>query len=424
MTENSFYVVLPSNASEGNTPSKFHTTLQKPIEIDYPEEWEVGLLEINFKNSLKTIYENDKIEVIHSRITFTPSKENQVFVLGNTTYTNWPVAPAVNEVFVETNRSNVLGLEQVTDGYYYSLEPAGETIIFKTDEKETPDFLFKYLNEKVYLVNNMEQEVNIEIPWFYAESLGFVRKCFGEGHLQTYDPFTIYNVKPGTTEAPNPPLLSRVEDKTVIVSHPGHSKPGAENTYNLVYLDREVTEEKVASISPKSGKYVSAKKLAAQFVDNELNKYFKLEYDERLNSFKLITVKHAEDPEREEYEIVFSGGIHEVLGFNLLRYETSTTERVGDLQVDLERGLSNIFIYCDLCEHIRVGNTTAPLLRPISFNTHKYGEMIHSYYINPMFVPINKSFIDTIEVRLCDATGQVIGFVEGLTTIVLHFKRL
>ena len=76
MTDESFYVVLPSNAEGRNTPSHFHTTLQRPIQIEQPTEWEVGLVDVNLKMSLHMNHK-DRIRVKHIEKT-SVSSENEI----------------------------------------------------------------------------------------------------------------------------------------------------------------------------------------------------------------------------------------------------------------------------------------------------------------------------------------------------------
>jgi len=166
--------------------------------------------------------------------------------------------------------------------------------------------------------------------------------------------------------------------------------------------------------------------MEAKELENELNqnsrfnKYFKFEYDPRLNRFDLKTI--TADP---NVSLHLMNGLHDVLGFtqNVIKATTIDIQK-GDLEVNLLRGITNLFVYCDLLEPIRVGNIMSPLLRTVAYNTTKYGEMINKTYINPIYIKVNKTFIDTITIKMCDSTGELIPFVEGLTNLLLHLKRI
>ena len=85
----------------------------------------------------------------------------------------------------------------------------------------------------------------------------------------------------------------------------------------------------------------------------------------------------------------------------------------------------NIYVYCDVCSNTYVGDTMVPLLRTISFNSQSsnYGEAIWVLYNNPIYVPLNKRFIDNITVELYDDSGHEIPFVEDKTCVTIHFRR-
>ena len=421
-----FYVVLPSNSAKDNTPSRFLTTLQKPITLDNPEEWEIGLLEVNFKNALKTIY-NDKIEVIHMYSNYPIRKDGEKLILSTPINENhFEVTPAK---FFDNQRKTI-------KDFWHIPIPFGKDeakVLFKSDNTATPEFEFVFHDKEIYLVNNLKFTIHINIPHFFAVVMGFVPHddddtlyASDDINCRTkyrFDKTSILNIPPGKTFAKYNCYCNEIDGTHYLLSF-AKDQPEPPMNYDIHYVDRNCTATTIVTVSPVPGKYLKAKKLAAEFVNTEFNKYFRLNYDERQNTFKIIALNKGDD--QNYYVIQFVGGIHEVLGFKKQLY---STEDIGegkdaDLSVDLERGITNIFIYCDLCQQIRVGNTTAPLLRPIAFNAHKYGDMVHTHFINPMYVPINKSFIDTIEVKICDATGEPIAFVEGLTTIILHFKRV
>lgn len=410
-TTDGFYVVLPSNATEGNTPSKFLTTFQSPITISNPEEWEVGLIEINFKNALKTIYK-DKIEVIRKTLHYPDRRDN---------------VELKTLISLYENPSSVSGFFLRDYSEFWTVPLKDKMILFKSDDNEIPEFYITYdrMSNRVIVVNNLSTPMHLNIPIYLAEVLGFIDLNGRTDIKYELEKYTIESIPPGRYTAKHGLYVALIRGKWSMISFPKSQKK-FNLTYDIDYMNKATVKvsEKIVSVSPKSGRYLKGKDLAKELVNADFNKYFKLEYDERENLFKIISVKANE--KTFMYEIAFTGGIHEVLGFKKSVYtnEEIGTGITGDLTVDLERGVTSIFVYCDLVQPIRVGNTTSPLLRPIAFNAHKYGEMVHTHFFNPMYIPINKSFIDTIEVRLCDASGEVIAFVEGLTTLILHFKRL
>ena len=92
---------------------------------------------------------------------------------------------------------------------------------------------------------------------------------------------------------------------------------------------------------------------------------------------------------------------------------------------------AHMYVYADVAEYSRVGNTEAPLLRVVPLHTYtthgqsdKY-DVIHRVYTNIQYTKLRVKSITTIHIRLCDPYGEDITFLEGgaSSLIVLHFKR-
>ena len=82
-----------------------------------------------------------------------------------------------------------------------------------------------------------------------------------------------------------------------------------------------------------------------------------------------------------------------------------------------------LMIYCDLVESQTVGDTYAPLLRTIcktgEFN--KTTEKIFTHYL-----PVCKSFINSINIDVRDPSGERVRFENHLSKVILklHFRPL
>lgn len=106
---------------------------------------------------------------------------------------------------------------------------------------------------------------------------------------------------------------------------------------------------------------------------------------------------------------------------NLLKQKT------GDTKVDLDRGLPQLlYCYCDVIEDQRVGNTSAPLLRIVNTNTHKFyfGRESTQIFTSPIYLPVQNRDFSTIEIDLRDGTGNAIPFAHGTSAVLLHFRRV
>ena len=405
MSNDNFYIVLPSNATKGNTPSKFHTTLQRSIHLGKSEEWEVGLVDVNLRMSINTVT-HDKIIVRHD-ILFKEGYESN-----NVTFQLGDAENGTALIYYDSKIHNAEGTE-IRSTYYDTTyaDPKG-MIIFKNNENCSIEFNFEYDNEKVYFVNKSDFITEISFSRWFAYIWGYVDPA----EKYCYEPkewFTIRDIPRGKHAAPYPmPLMRSAGGKRYFPRFKNH------------ILFYKVTSKGTTKfdVTLKPGKYKSVTKLLKQIKSHtELNKYFKIEYLEKQNKMKLSALNIDNGS-----AIEFTDGLNDVFGFKKSIYEGKEVGEEGilsDMEVDLNRGITTLFIYCDLCQQISVGNTMSQLLRPVAINTQKDGELVQMHYFNPMYLPLNKSFIDTIEVKICDAIGEHIAFVEGVTTIVLHFKR-
>ena len=403
LTMSDTYIILPSNSQEGNTPSRFVTQLEKEIVLDNASEWGVGLLEISFKNSLKTIQSSDKL-----RVTQILPKYSGVLK---------SVCPPVNSIgdYNQALKNTHLRIDSLNssprqiDPLFPHKVKYADQIVLKSTSDNSIQFWFKLINQKIQLVTNCTLPIALEIPRDLAQDFGFIK---ANENLQP-NSVAILHVT-NALRAPYPPAFAKAPRRAFSYIK---SLPLPKNQSYIISSE----ETEVYRLELKTGKYKSATDLVKELQKPALAKYFKFNYNERLNK---ITVDTVSPTTPYITTLHFDNGVHNVLGFEETTLQMSTKTQSATLQVDLQRGINNIFVYCDLCQRIPVGNTSTPLLRPIAFNTSTFGDTINLRYQKPMFIPLNKSTIHTIEVMLCDSTGNPINFVEGLTTVVLHLKHL
>lgn len=89
---------------------------------------------------------------------------------------------------------------------------------------------------------------------------------------------------------------------------------------------------------------------------------------------------------------------------------------------DISRGFSSIYVYCNVLEHIPVGDTKAPLLRIVHLSG-KSGDNVHTIYEKPLYVPLQQKTFDSIEIDIRSDTGNPIPFEYGKVIVTLHFRR-
>ena len=97
-----------------------------------------------------------------------------------------------------------------------------------------------------------------------------------------------------------------------------------------------------------------------------------------------------------------------LLGFTLSNVET---EKVPDLML----------IESNVCQYTTVvgGSKRLPVLRHI-FN--KGGDMKWEFD-SPIYMPVNQSFVETIELYIKSGQGNQLSFESGTSTCVLHLRK-
>ena len=102
------------------------------------------------------------------------------------------------------------------------------------------------------------------------------------------------------------------------------------------------------------------------------------------------------------------------LGFGLGRH---IAENPGDLT---EQTVPTLFIYCDILEHVVIGDVMAPLLHMVDMKCKRtYGKM-HETPLAPLYVPLQKKHFDTVEINIMTDTGEPVHFAEGKSVTVLE----
>jgi len=89
---------------------------------------------------------------------------------------------------------------------------------------------------------------------------------------------------------------------------------------------------------------------------------------------------------------------------------------------DINRGLSTIFMYCDIARVSIVGDTKVPLIRTLNVEG-QYGDIVQKVYNRPVYVPLQRTHFDTVEINIRTDTGKLVPFVGGKAIVTLHFRR-
>ena len=85
--------------------------------------------------------------------------------------------------------------------------------------------------------------------------------------------------------------------------------------------------------------------------------------------------------------------------------------------------IPTLYVYCDVLEHVVVGDVMAPLLRLVNMKVTQ-SHAVHQIMNPPLFVPVQRKNFDTIEINIMTDTGNPVPFTDGKSVVVVEFKRV
>ena len=126
----------------------------------------------------------------------------------------------------------------------------------------------------------------------------------------------------------------------------------------------------------------------------------------------------------KKVKILFDDNLRDIFGFDKNEYIgpcTVTSART----FSLKRCIQFLYIYSNIGEYVRIGNTESPLLAVISFANINYDSTLaEKIFKTPMYIPVSQNRVSQIDIELYDGAGQLIPFVDdGVTTMRLHFRQ-
>jgi len=112
-----------------------------------------------------------------------------------------------------------------------------------------------------------------------------------------------------------------------------------------------------------------------------------------------------------------------ILGFSsggIIKADRIITSPFASLPIG---GFFNIFIYCDVIAPIAIGDVDAPCLRVLPAQSKADNVIIAKSFSTVYYYPVAKKVINTINIKIADSSGILIGFDYGKVVAQLHFRR-
>ena len=122
----------------------------------------------------------------------------------------------------------------------------------------------------------------------------------------------------------------------------------------------------------------------------------------------------------EHVTVQFSTDLASMLGLDEdVKYSGNTATFMTALHAP---DVHSVYVYCDVLEHVAVGDTRAPLLRIVD-KSKKNSEKVHKVMNPIVYVPLQKKNFDTVEINMMTDGGIPVPFRPGKAFVVLEFRR-
>ena len=374
VNEDDFYIILPSNANPDthpdNTPNKYIVSWENPISIQDSQQWRVALTEMTFNFSPKTVTESSGIEYV--------TREGDV----------WKQTVQLKS---EPNQDPYIVFTKFSEGEYQYLENSVPQV-------------------KLIKHNFLEFTSNFPFSIKFFKPMDSIQCGFSTNYNESTTDSKPYKL---VSQKPVRELEYVLKDGKYVL--PDNLK-GINVSIELTQIS--IPFQKISkTFFPEATRWDTVVELL-----QGMQKQFSHIFDEiKLHDGKIMLVK-----KKEVQSIQFLNGFNFVLGFTQTHL-TNKTE-IANMPPQLNRGINNMYVYASICSPIQVGHVRVPLLKSIFVDLNK--NMIQDELRNidiryPMYIPINSSTINSIEINIRSDSGSLVPFSKGaVTSITLHFKRV
>ena len=185
----------------------------------------------------------------------------------------------------------------------------------------------------------------------------------------------------------------------------------------LQALTRVIAERMNMQIYFRAGYYSSGQQLAEEInfmlkasLPTAISDAVSLTYSIPAGKFSII-IGHG-------ISVRFSRPLCQMMG---LPPEMSISQ-LGHRVADLKRGIYSLYVYCDLCEEVIVGDMKVQLLRIVPINGEQGDYICHNYDF-PTYTPLQTKNFGEIKILITDDAGKLIPFKSGKSIVTLHFRR-
>jgi len=120
--------------------------------------------------------------------------------------------------------------------------------------------------------------------------------------------------------------------------------------------------------------------------------------------------------------VVFSADLARLLGLQADETWEQRGRNIGT-RSEFTSNIRSVYVFCDLLEHVPVGDTKTPLLRTVN-KPNEFTENVHRVFNPTLYVPLQKKCFNTVEIDMMIHTGVPVPFLSGKSFVVLEFRRV
>lgn len=452
----SFYHVLPSNVAPETFPHNRASSFSTPITNPYTlsGKWEVALMNITYSGCVNTFH-NDKIIVEKPfnlqdhleknqtpiRVQLTTSTAIQDIVQDinqkladivkvdlTKEYGTWTIlnpnvcivlSSSLRQRFGLTN--DVISSWDKSSSNYYpftneTIKNSDHNIVIVPLNYNKTTIQIKEANENISLetfISRVNEKLKDILHIYLHDSAHFVIEKLNDDNFLTLCSTKLHHM-----------LNFRqagmfAKDATRFFSHDFSSHFKSEFFIDILHVVpiQEVSSKLHVPITLPSRSFKRIKDVVP-YLNDKLKDYHVAFSLNKSNTLQLVITD-------KETSIIFSDTLRDMFAFDQNRYTGNGFFRASDT-FSLTRRIHYLYIYSNISDYVRIGNTKAPLLAVIPFNVDACQDLlVEKSFKMPMYVPLIKEHISQIDIFIYDGAGELVPFSsDAVTSLRLHFRQV
>ena len=122
--------------------------------------------------------------------------------------------------------------------------------------------------------------------------------------------------------------------------------------------------------------------------------------------------------------VKFDNDLRDILAFDKNEYKGSNIYTASGI-LSLTRRIHYLYVYNNISQYIRIGDTQAPLLAILPFDGSTCVPHVERTFKFPMYTSLLRNHIAQIDIEIRDDAGQLVPFTkDALSTLRLHFRQV